>query len=194
MIKHALLVVPGFLSFCFCLAAQPTSRMEQTKDETTTLEQLRHTSALDTPATLTLSERRSPVRRISVLMDDAPVLTLWDGQRLPLSSELGGMGMAPLDLFPDTLPDAAEVEKGDAAPVDGKDSPAEVVHSPLNPIYFGGEVGFLYGRSSGKFGREIMQTYFLGEVGNDKFHITVGAAYEESNGRLPRFRSFTGPR
>jgi hypothetical protein len=64
----------------------------------------------------------------------------------------------------------------------------------LNPIYFGGEVGFLYGRSSGKFGGDVMQTYMVGEVGNDKFQITVGASYEESSVRFPRYRSFVPSR
>jgi hypothetical protein len=102
--------------------------------------------------------------------------------------------MAPLDPFQDDLPSAAELEQANAAPVDGKDSRSEVVNSPLNPIYYSGEVGFFYGRSSGKFEREIMETYFLGQIGNDKFQITVGGAYGESNGSLPRCQSFAAPR
>ena len=47
-----------------------------------------------------------------------------------------------------------------------------------------------YGHASGKFGGDDFSTYIVGEAGNDKFHITVGASYEESSGRLPRFRSF----
>jgi hypothetical protein len=54
-------------------------------------------------------------------------------------------------------------------------------------IYTGGEVGFLYGRSSGKYGREFEQGYVIGEIGNDYFHLTVGTAYERSSGRLPRW-------
>ncbi len=50
-----------------------------------------------------------------------------------------------------------------------------------------GEVGFLYGRSSGKYGVTTEQGYIIGEVGDDHFHITVGASHEESSGRLPRF-------
>jgi hypothetical protein len=37
-----------------------------------------------------------------------------------------------------------------------------------------------------------MQTYMVAEVGNDKFQNTVGASYEDSSVRFPRFRSF-GP-
>jgi hypothetical protein len=194
MIKRALVIALGFLGVCFPLAAQQTKRVEPTKDEVARFRQLRP-SALDNPAKLTLS--RPEIFRAtngSVLTDDVLMLTLLDEQRLPASSELGWIGMPPLDYFQDELPSAAEVENANATPIDGKDSPSEIVSSPLSPIYYSGELGVFYGRSSGKFGREIMQTYFLGEVGNEKFHITVGAAYEESNGRLPRFRSFTGPR
>jgi len=189
MIKRALVIGLGFLGFCLPLAAQQTSRLKQTKDKAATSRQLRP-SALDTPARLTLSrpEFFSPMKG-SLLANDFLMLTLVAGQRLPTSSELGWTGMAPLDPFQDDLPSAAEVQQANAAPVDGKDSSSEVVTSPLSPIYYSGEVGVFYGRSSGKFDREIMQTYFLGEVGNDKFHITVGAAHEESNSRLPRFRS-----
>lgn len=71
-----------------------------------------------------------------------------------------------------------------------KDSSKEVVDVERSSLfdYAGGEVGFLYGRSTGKYGREVMQGYIFGEVGDDKFHISVGAAYEEANGRVPRLR------
>jgi hypothetical protein len=121
-------------------------------------------------------------------------LTLFNGPRLPASSELGWAGMPPLDYFQDYLPDAAEGQTAEPARVDQKDLPSEVAYSPLSPIYYSGELGVFYGRSSGKFDREIMQTYFLGTAGNDHFQITVGAAHEESNGSVPRFRSSTGPR
>ena len=61
-------------------------------------------------------------------------------------------------------------------------------------VYYGGEVGVLYGRWTGKGGGDLMESYVLGTVGNDKFQITAGAAYEESSGRTPRFRSFVFPR
>jgi len=194
MIKSALILGLGFFGFCLPLAAQQTSRIERSKAQTTALRQLRP-SALDTPARLTLSrpEFFSPIHG-SVLTDFPLMLAFLDREPLPASSELDRMGIPPLDYFQDDLPSAADVEQANAATIDGKDSPSDIVSPPLSPIYYSGELGVFYGRSSGKFGREIMQTYFLGEVGNEKFHITVGAAYEESNGRLPRFQSFTGPK
>ena len=50
-----------------------------------------------------------------------------------------------------------------------------------------GEVGFLYGHSSGgKFSRDVEEGYVIGTVGDDKFNITVGAAYENWNGHFSR--------
>ena len=75
-----------------------------------------------------------------------------------------------------------------ASTTSGKDSSKEVVDvGPPKFTYANGEVGFLYGRSSGKFGRDVEAGYILGTVGDDKFNITVGASYERSNGRVPRF-------
>jgi hypothetical protein len=172
MIKRALVIGLGFLGFCFPLTAQQTSRKERTKDETAAPRQLRP-SALDTPARLTLSRPEVfSATNGSVLM----MLTLFGGQRSPASGELGGMGMPPLDYFQD----GAEAQEVEPPRVDGKDPPPEVVTAPLSPLYYSGELGFFYGRSSGKFDREIMQTYFLGTVGNEKFQITVGAAHGAS--------------
>ncbi|HWM26251.1 MAG TPA: hypothetical protein VNP98_15660 [Chthoniobacterales bacterium] len=55
-------------------------------------------------------------------------------------------------------------------------------------IYFGGEVGFLYGRSTGKYGREDFQTYITGTVGNEHFSITAGYLRQESSLNVPRRR------
>jgi hypothetical protein len=54
-------------------------------------------------------------------------------------------------------------------------------------IHVGGEIGFLYGRSSGKYGVEYERGYVIGELGNDKFHLTVGTSYERSSGRVSRW-------
>lgn len=194
MIKRALVIALGFLAFCLPLMAQQTKRVERTKNETRTARQLRP-SALDTPARLTLSRPEVfSAMHGSSFTEAYLTLALFNGPRLPASSELGGTGMAPLDPFQDDLPSAAELEQANSAPVDGKDLPSEIVSPPLSPLYYTGEVGVFYGSSSGKFSREIMQTYFLGEVGNDKFLIRVGAAYEESSGSALRFHSIARPR
>ena len=184
MIKRALVLGLGFLSFYFPLVAQ------QTLDAGSAM-------ALYRPEIFSTVDG-------SVLIHSLPVLSLLDGKRLPVSSEMGRLGRAPLNLFPDAPSRVTEVRKVNVATVyrtdgkdsgsDGKDSPGEMMSSPLNPLYYGGEVGFLYGHASGKFGGDVFETYTLGTVGNDKFQITAGASYEESSLRVPRFRSFASPR
>jgi hypothetical protein len=51
--------------------------------------------------------------------------------------------------------------------------------------HVGGEMGASYGFSTGKYGGESEAGYIVGGVGNDKFQITAGASYENSNFRVP---------
>jgi hypothetical protein len=177
MIKRALLVV-GFLALCFPIAAQQTNRTDEF-DAAAAL-------ALYRPEIFTSVDS-------SLLIRDLPMLTFLDG-RLPGSTALGRMGMARLDLpslayLSAGYVSAAKLQKVNAAQVsgqDGKDSSAEVMTLPVNPVYYGGEVGVFYGHSSGKFGGDEFGTYIEGGVGNDKFQINAGASYQEWNGRGPR--------
>jgi hypothetical protein len=178
MIKRALLVALGFLALCFPVAAQQNNR----------------TNEFDAAAALALyrPEIFASVDS-SVLVRDLPMLTFLDG-RLPGSTALGRMGTAPLDVpslayMSVAYMNAAKVRRVNASRVsgkDGKDSSAEVMSSPSSPYYWGGEVGFFYGHSSGKFGGDEFGTYIDGVVGNDKFQINAGASYQEWNGRAPR--------
>ena len=59
-------------------------------------------------------------------------------------------------------------------------------NSPL--VFTGGEVGFMYGHSSGKFGGDEFLSYIVGGIGNDKMQINVGASYQEFNGHFSRSR------
>jgi len=177
MIKRALLVALGFLAFCFPLAAQQMS------------------PSLDASSAFAFyrPEIFSTVDSLA-LIDRLPVLNFLDGTRLPVSSEMGRMGTAPVE-FPSltymsvAYVSAAKVRRVNAAQVsgkDGKDSSAEVMSAPSAPYYYGGEIGFMYGHSSGKFGGDEFGTYIDGTVGNDKFQINAGASYQEWNGRFPR--------
>jgi hypothetical protein len=159
VVKRVLLALLGFLAVCFPVAAQQGNVFEQTIN--------------------------------------LPLLTLSDGRGLPASSDLGRMGTVPVDISSDDSVTVAEIivrpKDGDSATdgkdfrADGKDSSAAIVNSPLNPIYYGGEVGFRYGHASGKFGGDDFATYMMGTAGNDKFQITVGGGYEEFSGRLSRW-------
>jgi len=162
MTKRALSAVAGFLGLCLPLFAQQTDRP-------------------DIFSALNNSSLRFPS------------LALSDGRLFSFSG-----AVAPPLLFnwmeptlPDFLPASStpKPQRVTALPAPPKDSSKEVVDVQRSNLldYAGGEVGFLYGTSTGKFGREVEQGYFIGDVGNDKFHITVGALYENSSGRFPRF-------
>ena len=97
MIKRALLVVLGFFSLCFPLTAQQTLNAGSA-------------FALYRPEIFSTVDS-------SVLLQSLPVLALLNGQRLPVSSELGRMGRAPLNLFPDASLRVAEVQRINAAPI-----------------------------------------------------------------------------
>ena len=174
MMKRGLLVVLGFLTLCLPVAAQ----------QAITLGQL----SLYRPEILSTAD-------CSTLLKGLPMLTLLDPRDLPASSELGRMGMAPIDFASDMSYTVAEVDRIIVRPdhskdsgKDAKDSLGEVTDlQPSSGVYSGGEVGFLYGHATGKFGGDLFETYMLGTVGDDKFQITVGASYEESNQRIRRW-------
>jgi len=116
-----------------------------------------------------------------------PSLSLSDGRLFSLSSAFTWMQPTPPDFLPALSPPLPQTAAASAAYP--KDSSKEVVdvRKPDLLDYATGEVGFLYGRSTGKFSSDVEQGWFSGEVGNDKFHISVGAAYENSNVRFSRF-------
>ena len=56
-------------------------------------------------------------------------------------------------------------------------------------IHFGGEIGFLYGKSTGSgFGREDYAGYVIGTVGNEHFSLTAGFYRQETSFNGSRFR------
>ncbi len=55
-------------------------------------------------------------------------------------------------------------------------------------IQYGGEIGFLYGKSTGKYGREDFAGYVIGTVGNEHFSITAGYYRQETTFNGSRWR------
>jgi hypothetical protein len=198
MVKRALCVALGLVGACFPAVAQQANRPEWP------------VGVFDPRFALSLYQPKiSGAGDSFLLFHRGPVRTWSDGGWLASENVLTQIGIAPLDLFPVAFlsPDvfaAFPAHKGRAAPdspsansgIDGKDSPDEMLSSSSDPIYYGGEVGVLYGRWSGKGGGDMWETYVVGGVGNDKFQITAGAAYDEwsGSGRGLRFRSFAAPR
>lgn len=56
-------------------------------------------------------------------------------------------------------------------------------------VRFGGEIGFLYGKSTGSgFGREDYAGYVIGTVGNEHFSLTAGFYRQETSYNGVRWR------
>ena len=121
----------------------------------------------------------------------APSLTLPDGQRFLFPSAFSWIEATQPDFLPalSMANTTAKSRRATAAAAPAEDSSKEVVAVRRDNLfdYARGEVGFLYGRSIGKYGAEVEQGYIFGETGNDKFHISVGASYENLSGHVQRF-------
>lgn len=116
-----------------------------------------------------------------------PSLSLADQDRFFFSTSFGAM-QGTSDFLP-TFSPVGPRSVVSPAMLDSKDSFDNVVEMRApDRVYVGGEVGFFYGKSTGKYGREDFQTYIIGTVGNDKFSITAGYLHQESSGRVPRWR------
>ncbi|HST31022.1 MAG TPA: hypothetical protein VLK27_09325 [Chthoniobacterales bacterium] len=125
---------------------------------------------------------------ISGLLRNLPMTEYLDG-RLPGSTALGKMGTAPVGDLPTALVSAEPRQKNKAVsgpvkdPKDGKDysSVESMAVEKASLSWTGGEVGFMYGHASGKFGGDTFSSYIMGGVGNDHLQINVGAGYEETH-------------
>lgn len=96
------------------------------------------------------------------------------------------MGMGRLDAFPYSR--TVDVQRYNGSLRYQSGPPVRSGDLSPNYGYVGGEVGVLYGRSSGKYGGDDFQSYITGTAGNEHFQITAGASYEESTMRFPRGR------
>ena len=211
MVKRAFCVAMGLLSALLPAVAQPAHR-------SIARERLQSNNVLNTPLSLSLYRpKNSGVIDGSLLLHNGSV-PLWldaadvsNGMIDPgcnFASSWVEMGLTSPNLLPAASLSAGQpsTQRSSAGRVrgsdgkdlglDGKDNDDAMFESPLSRVYCGGEVGFLYGRWSGKGGGDMWETYIVGTVGNDNFQITAGASYDEwnANGRSVRFRSFATPR
>jgi hypothetical protein len=112
---------------------------------------------------------------------DRPFLTLADQERFSFMTAF--RWQTPVDFLSPFNPVES---RSVASPIlsDRENSLDDVVEiRATDRIHASGQVGFLYGKSSGKYGREDFQTYIIGTVGNEKFSITAGYLRQESSGR-----------
>jgi hypothetical protein len=211
MVKRALCVALGVIGALLPAVAQQPHH-------STKREESRSAGASSAPLSLNLySPKAWGAAESSLLLHNGSVPLWLDGSRFSnritdpsygFASSWVQLGFTSADFLPAAFlsgaqtpaqrPSAGRVHAKDGKDLgaDSKDSPDEMLSSSANPIYCGGEVGFLYGRWSGKGGGDMWETYVVGTVGNDKFQITAGASYDEwnANGRSVRFRSFAAPR
>jgi hypothetical protein len=200
MFKGALFLALGFLAVCFPVVAQQAkhSRATQNRGITSATSIFEHSFllGLDRPNVFSASNA-------SLLFHSGPVRAWSDGASLASETALAQIGMAPLGLFPvmylapsnvglvpTTKPGAASSSRSQMVATDGKDLPGEMISSPLNQVYYTGEVGFVYGQWSGRGNGDYWQNYVWGQVGNDKFQINAGASFENASGSSPKIRAY----
>jgi hypothetical protein len=203
MFTRALAVATGLVAVCFPVAGQQANPPGATKDRAAAFEQSHAAGVLDRAFALSLYQPKIlGAKNSSLLLNKGRVLAWSDGGRLASENALASVGMASLNLFsdayfvPDTFGSAAA--RKESAPSgsrsenfgsDAKDLPGELMAPPSDLIYYGGEIGILYGHSIGKGSGDMLETYIQGVVGNEHFQITAGAAYEQSSGSDVKFRS-----
>jgi hypothetical protein len=143
------------------------------------------------------------VANSSLLFHNGPVRAWSDGAQLASENALAEIGMAPLGLFPVAYLAPNDVgatptrkatahsdSRSESAAMASKDLRDDMLGPPLDPVYYTGEVGFVYGQWSGKGSGDYLESYVWGQAGNNKFQITAGAAFENWNGNSPKFRGF----
>ena len=179
VMKRIFSAVLGLFALCLPLGAQ-------TYEDAISRAELEQTGRIDAGPALSLA-RSDLFTGIdsSLLLHGLPVVTLLDGRRFPISNELARM--AAVDL-PVAFLSAVDVSGPGASSRYGSDATGGVVNMQLSRIRTGGEVGFFYGKSGGKYGREDFAAHIIGGIGTDKFNITVGAAYHETDVKVPRSR------
>jgi len=200
MFKGALFLALGLLTVCFSVVAQQAKHSGATQHRAATSA----TSTFERGSTLTLYRPNVvSASNASLLFHNGPVRAWSDGAQLANETALAQIGMAPLGLFPVTYlapsdvgptpirkPSAASNSRSQMLATDGKDLPGEMISSPLNQVYYTGEVGFVYGQWSGKGSGDYWQNYVWGQAGNDHFQITAGAAFENWSGSGTKIRAY----
>jgi hypothetical protein len=200
MFKGALVLALGLLAVCFPVVAQQAKHSGATQHRAATLA----TSTFERGSTLSFYRPNVvSASNASLLFHNGPVRAWSDGAQLANETALAQIGMAPLGLFPVTYlapSDIGPMPTRKASPAsnsrsqmlatDGKDLPGEMISSPLNQVYYTGEVGFVYGQWSGKGNGDYWQNYVWGQAGNDHFQITAGAAFENWSGSGAKIRAY----
>jgi hypothetical protein len=181
MIKRALLALAAIPGVCFSLTAQETLPSSSIQPARLELNQASPSDMVESRATL---GQTSPFRTLTNAWSGSGPLTLLDERLFSFPSAFGWVEAMPSEFLPDFT--AGELPRPVALATLARESDNKAVDLLHKFDYVGGEVGVFYGRSTGKFSREVEQGYILGEVVDGNTHITVGGSYEHVSGRVPR--------
>lgn len=180
MIRRALPAVAAILGLCVSLSAQEPTRSIQPVDFA-----LNPTSPRDMVEGRTAPlQRTGSFRTLNNVWSGSGPLTLVDGRLFSFPSAFGWVEATPIDFLPAfTVEGLPRVMPGTAVARDASVPAVDLLH---RFDYVGGEVGLFYGRSTGKFSREVEQGYIRSDIIDGNTQISVGAFYEHSSGRVPR--------
>lgn len=181
MKKRALLAVTGFLGLCVSLSAQEMRDFGSVQPSRFALSPLELSGAVNSRSTLGQAGLFDTLNNAWY----GPVpLTLADGRIFSFPSAFAWTEATPVG----ALPVAALEKPAGVIPSSAKttrDSSSATLNVLPQLDYAGGEVGFFYGKSNGKYGREVTAGYILGEIVEGNTHISVGASYERTSGHVP---------
>ena len=180
MSKCALFAVAGVLGLCISLSAQEIRDSGSIQAGNFTLNPLTQGGASSTRSAL---GQTGFFGTLGGAWNGPLPLTLADGSIFSFPGAFAWMAAPPVDF----LPAAALAQPARVSPAasSARDSGNETVSLLPKFDYAGGEVGAFYGKSSGRFGREVEGGYIIGEVVDGNTHISVGASYQHSSGRVP---------
>jgi hypothetical protein len=179
MTKQVVVGLAAFLSLCLSLGAEQPARV-------LSLAQLNSLAAQNSRPLFFQPTVFSGMGE-PLLIDGSPgPATFSSRETFSLATTFNLVG-TPTSFLPTTM---AMESPGHSVPAtSSKDKDSSNYPLDLRPGYYvTGEVGFVYGRATGKFGADYKEGYIIGEVGNDKLHISVGASYEDWNGNGHSFR------
>jgi hypothetical protein len=180
MVKRVALSVAAFLSLCLSLGAeQPARAAHLSLAQLNSLAPQNNRPLFFQPTVF--SRLGDPLS----IDGSSGLATFSSRETFSLATTFNLVGTPP-SFLPTTM--AMESPSRGNHATSSKDQDSSDYPLDLRPGYYvTGEVGFVYGRSTGKFGGDYKEGYIIGEVGNDKIHISVGASYEDWNGRTFRF-------
>lgn len=180
MTKSALSVVAAIFGLCVSVSAQEST--------TGALQAPSFTLAKVSPSAMVKGRaalgQAGAFRSLNNAWFGRGPLTLLDGRTFSFPGTFGWVEATPGAFLPAFT--AEELPPVTPQTTLARSTPNEKPGLFKRPDYVGGEVGVLVGRGTGKYGRDVEQGYFISEIIEGDTHITVGASYERSSGKVTR--------